>query len=265
MMVASLPADFATRYRFARRQLVLALAVVLVAGCTSTAPEDPLEPPEGYNVLFIGNSLTYTNNLPLMVEQLAPTVNGETMHAGMIALPNVALEDLWNAGEARTAIASGNWDMVVMQQGPSSLPESQAHLATWVSRFADEARANGVEPAVLMVWPPEGTDATFQAVIGGYANAATAANATLFPAGAAWFDLVSSTSPIDPYGPDRFHPSTQGTYLAALVVAAQLRGRTAVGLQSVLTLRNGETVVFNESDALSLQRRADAAIAAYAD
>ena len=74
--------------------------------------------------------------------------------------------------------------------------------------------------------------------------------------------LISSPAP---YGPDRFHPSTQGTYLAALVVAAQLRGRTAVGLQSVLTLRNGETVVFNESDALSLQRRADAAIAAYAD
>ena len=245
-------------------RFALGLIVVLAAGCSTTAPEEP-GVPEGYNVLFIGNSLTYTNNLPLMVEYLTPTVNGETMNAGMIALPNVALDDLWNQGEARTALSSGNWDMVVMQQGPSSQPEWQEHLATWVGRFADEARANGVEPAVLMVWPPEGPDATFEAVISSYANAADSASATLFPAGSAWFDLLSSTSPIDPYGPDRFHPSVEGTYLAALTVAAHLRGRSAVGMPSAFTLRNGENVLITESDALSLQRRADAALAAYAD
>ncbi|GAB5537466.1 MAG: hypothetical protein Rubg2KO_37150 [Rubricoccaceae bacterium] len=235
----------------------------MAAGCSATAPDETV--PEGYNVLFLGNSLTYTNNLPLMVENLAPTVGGEPLHVGMIAFPNVALEDLWNTGEARTALASGDWDMVVMQQGPSSLPESQAHLATWVDRFSEEARTNGVEPAVLMVWPPEGSDATFQAVIASYANAANAASATLFPAGSAWFDLRSRNSPIDPYGPDRFHPSVEGTYLAALIVAAQLRGRSAVGLPSAFALSSGETLVIDESAALSLQQRADAAIAAYAD
>jgi len=263
MLVSSLPICRLACWRPLLRQLVLSLAVVLAAGCSATAPEDEI--PEGYNVLFIGNSLTYTNNLPLMVEYLAPTVGGEPLHVGMIAFPNVALEDLWNAGDARTALASGNWDMVVMQQGPSSLPENQAHLATWVGRFAEEARTNGVEPAVLMVWPPEGSDATFQAVVSSYANAADAASATLFPAGAAWFDLRSRNSPIDPYGPDRFHPSVEGTYLAALTVAAHLRGRSAVGLPSAFTLSSGENLIIDESDALSLQRRADAALAAYAD
>lgn len=247
------------------RHFVLGLVLVLGSACTTTAPEDPVGPGEGYNVLFIGNSLTYTNSLPGMVEQLAPTVNGEPLNVGMIAFPNVSLEDLWNSGEARLAVASGDWDMVVMQQGPSSLPESQAHLATWVGRFAEEARAAGTEPAVLMVWPIEGTDATFQAVINGYANAAEAASAMLFPAGAAWFDLRSRNSPIDPYGPDRFHPSVEGTYLAALVVAARLRGSSAVGMRSAFTLRSGANVILRESDALSLQRRADDAIAAYAD
>ena len=103
------------------------------------------------------------------------------------------------------------------------------------------------------------------AVINGYANAAAAASATLFPAGAAWFDLRDRNSPIDLYGPDRFHPSVEGTYLAALTVAAHLRGRSAVGLPSAFTLSNGETVIINESEAQSLQRRADAALAAYAD
>lgn len=244
--------------------VLLSLLAVLAAGCSTTTPDDP-GVAEGYNVLFIGNSLTYTNSLPGMVEQLAPTVDGEMTHVGMIAFPNVSLEDLWLSGEARLAIASGDWDLVVMQQGPSSLPESQAHLATWVDRFADEARASGTEPAVLMVWPPEGSDATFEAVIDGYARAAVAADATLFPAGAAWFDLRARNSPIDPYGPDRFHPSVEGTYLAALIVAAHLRNRSAVGLASAFTIRGGQTVVIDQSDALSLQRRADAALAAFAD
>lgn len=248
------------------RQLVLALAVVLASGCSTTAPEDPLDPPDGYSVLFLGNSLTYTNNLPGMVEQLAPTVGGEDIHVGMLAFPNASLEDLWLSGEARVAVASGDWDLVVMQQGPSSLPENQAHLATWVARFAEEARAAGTEPAVLMVWPDkDATDARFQAVIDGYANAAESASSTLFPAGAAWFDLRSRNSPIDPYGPDRFHPSVEGTYVAAAIVAAHLRGRSAVGLPSSFTLSSGAVIHLSESDALSLQRRADAALAAYAD
>jgi hypothetical protein len=76
---------------------------------------------------------------------------------------------------------------------------------------------------------------------------------------------MDRNSPIDPYGPDRFHPSTEGTYLAALTVAARLRGRSAVGLPSAFTLSSGANVFISESDAQSLQRRADAAIAAYAD
>jgi hypothetical protein len=39
-----------------------------------------------------------------------------------------------------------------------------------------------------------------------------------------------STLPL--YGPDEFHPSTMGTYLAAMVVFERIYGRTAQGIQA---------------------------------
>ena len=58
-----------------------------------------------------------------------------------------------------------------------------------------------------------------------YANAARAARAELYPAGLAW-QLAWSRAPSLPlYGPDGFHPSPLGTYLAALVVTAGLTGK----------------------------------------
>jgi hypothetical protein len=49
------------------------------------------------------------------------------------------LEDHWNVGEARSALATHNFDVVVMQQGPSALLESQIDLQLWAKRWADEA------------------------------------------------------------------------------------------------------------------------------
>ena len=48
-----------------------------------------------------------------------------------------ALEDHWAEGSALEALRAGGWDAVVLQQGPSSLPESGANLTEWAARWAD--------------------------------------------------------------------------------------------------------------------------------
>src|SRR5215217_3527977 len=103
-------------------------------------------------VLYVGNSLTATNDLPAVVASLARS-SGRRVDYRTIAFGGYSLEDHWYQGDARAALASGRWDVVVMQQGPSALPEGQAHLREWATRFADEARANGTRPALLTVWP----------------------------------------------------------------------------------------------------------------
>ena len=56
-----------------------------------------------------------------------------------------SLEDHWNQGTAQRRIAEGGWSVVVLQQGPSSLPESQVDLRAWTARFDAVIRTHGSE------------------------------------------------------------------------------------------------------------------------
>ena len=87
--------------------------------------------------------------------------------------------------------------------------------------------------------------------------AAEEVDGLLFPAGLAW-QTAWKTDPAFPlYGPDRFHPSTLGTYLAALVVYAEVRDKSPVGLPSTFETRNG-TVTIPPAQALLAQKVAAA-------
>src|SRR5512132_95741 len=131
-----------------RRLGVIVVAAIasaaLAGGHGARAEARPLR------VLFVGNSLTTTNDLPAV---LAGRATGRSLEYRTIAFGGFALEDRWAQGDARAELASRTWDVVVMQQGPSALPESQINLREWASRFADEARAAWTRPALLTVWP----------------------------------------------------------------------------------------------------------------
>jgi hypothetical protein len=202
-----------------RRLLSIAL-VALLAGCAH-APRDSGEEP--LRVLFVGNSLTHTNDLPAVVATLARG-SGIQIEYRTIAPGGTSLEDHWNAGQVPAELASGDWDAVVMQQGPSALPESRLDLRQWATRLADLAREQGARPALMTVWPESYRAGALGDVIASYESAAKAAAADLYPAGRAWQAAWKRRPALPLYGPDGFHPSPLGTYLAALVVYAGLTG-----------------------------------------
>ncbi len=193
------------------------LAAALL-GCVSSAGAADAPP---VRVLFVGNSLTEWNDLPGRVAGLA-AATGRQLEYEAITFGGFSLEDHWNQGDARAAIATGRWNVVIMQQGPSALPESQVDLRLWAGRFADEARAVGTRPALLTVWPENYRRPALSDVIVSYRNAAEAAGAQLFPAGEAWHAAWDCNARLPLYGPDGFHPSPLGTYAAALVVYGRL-------------------------------------------
>jgi hypothetical protein len=191
------------------------IAALLTTGAVRAAPAEPLR------VLFVGNSLTETNDLPAAVASLAETA-GRRLETGAVIASGYSLEDHWTSSDATKEIASGEWDVVVLQQGPSSLPESQAHLKLWAQRFAALARKSGARPGLLTVWPESYRRSALGAVIASYRNAARAAGAELFPAGDAWRRAWACDRDLALYGSDGFHPSRLGTHLAALVVYGRL-------------------------------------------
>jgi len=201
----------------------LAAACVLLLTTPLACDEGISSPIRGdgeLRVLYIGNSLTYTNDVPGLVATIAEA-GGRSVAYGSIAEPNFSLEDHWNAGIA-DRIRAARADFVVLQQGPSSLPENQEHLRRWSERLAGAIRDAGGRPVLFMVWPSSDRAFVFDAVRDSYRNAAQAVGGLFAPAGETWRAVWSSDPQLTLYGPDGFHPTRLGSVAAALTLYAVL-------------------------------------------
>ena len=172
-------------------------------------------------ILYIGNSLTYTNDLPGLVEEIA-RLDGKKIISHSLSLPDYSLEDHWNDGKAETEIEKGSYDIVILQQGPSALPESQVLLLDYASRFAKVCKERNAKAALYMVWPFKSRLFDLDNVIRSYSNAAIKTGSLLCPAGLAWKYAWEADPAISLYGPDNFHPGMDGSVLAAMTVYAAI-------------------------------------------
>ena len=225
-------------------------AAAVVTGCSSSpsapSPTNTPGPADG-RVLFIGNSLTEANNLPAVLETLSRQGGGTPIGTASVVVGGFSLEDHWNQGTAQRRIAEGGWSIVVLQQGPSSLPESQVHLREWTTRFDAVIRANGARTALYMVWPESNRLTAFDAVSQSYARAAEDVNGMLLPVGEAWRAAWRRDPAVPLYGPDGFHPTTTATYLAALVTYQQITGRSPVGLPASTQMTADRALLLQEA------------------
>lgn len=183
-------------------------------------------------ILFIGNSLTAGHNLPAVLEALARADTGVRIETRAVVFPDHGLEEHWHRPEARGAIASQKWDVVVLQQGPSALPESQRVLRAYTRRFDGEIRKAGARTALYMVWPSKARSFDFDGVEASYRRAAEDVGGLLLPVGTAWRAAWKRDPDLALYGSDGFHPSPAGTLLAALVIYQEVTGRSVSDLAS---------------------------------
>jgi len=207
-----------------------ALATFLLAAAVAAGAED--QTAKTYRILLVGNSLTAANALPSMVKTLGEA-RGNSVELMPVAVNNFSLEDHWNHGEVRNAIEKGAWTHVVLQQGPSSLPESRVLLRDYVKRFAGDVTKAGARTALYMVWPAKARERDFDAVSESYRVAARDVDGVLLPAGDAWRDAWKIDPSLELYAEDGFHPSRLGSYLAALTIWRGLSGESAVGLPGI--------------------------------
>lgn len=206
-----------------------ALALTLILGVAQT-PAPPSSTPPTTRVLFVGNSLTLANDLPGLITRIGHA-DGRRIETETIARANFSLEDHWNQADARRAIARRGWDFVVLQQGPSALPESRTLLVDYVKRFDRVIREAGAKTALYMVWPSAARRGDFPGVSQSYKAAADAVGGLLIPAGDAWRAAWAIDADLGLYTSDGFHPTPLGTALAAMVVYERLTGRPAPAVE----------------------------------
>lgn len=197
------------------------LILALIINYSSLYSQQEINDNTKFNILFIGNSLTFTNNLPKLVKKYAKQ-QGIKINTKMIAFPNYAIEDHWNDGQVQKLISKQKFDFVIIQQGPSSQSEGRKMLIDYGEKYSNLCELNESKLCYFMVWPSLNYYHTFNDVIKNHEDAATINNSILLPVGRVWKDYIDTLKVYDYYSSDGFHPSIKGSQISAEVIVKHL-------------------------------------------
>ena len=242
--------------------IVLRLGMVALAtlGCLAGGVTTPALIGDGKPILFIGNSYTYVNDLPGIVQALADSA-GEKIAVETVAQPDFALVDHIAVGTAQREISKGGWAFVVLQQGPSSVEVNRDTLRLAVKTFAPSITAAGAKAALFSAWPTSGRLVDYPRAIESYQLAAADVNGVFLPIAGAWLKAWEKDPNLQLYASDGLHASVLGSYLAAVVIYSRLLNRPATGLPSALRLRSGALLTIDAGVGKKLQEAAASALA----
>ncbi len=218
--------------REARRRGVVCIAgwllVLLACGPAAAKPErvsgDGVEP---LRVLFIGNSLTFFNQMPTMVEELSRAGGCDRpVDAEMIARGG---ETFYGHTERRddsaplTVIARGGWDFVVLQENGRLMARSGLDSFPFASRLVRAARAAGATPIFYLTWAYCDRPETHSAILDAYTQIGSRLDVAIAPVGEVWRRVRVAAPGLELFDPDGVHPSPRGSYLAAWVILSTIQ------------------------------------------
>ena len=205
--------------------LLIIVAVSLAAG-TSLAQSKT-------RILFIGNSLTYVNDLPGLVAALADE-RGLKVEWEMAARGGYRFSQHVASPDTLKKIKAGNWDYVVLQE-QSQLPAfSRAQVKRDVFPYAKKlcAAIRATSPWVNIVFyetMAEKNGGMQTKLNQSYSDMAKANKAALAPVGELWADVRADRPALDLYADDT-HPNLTGSYLVALVIYTTIFKQRPLGL-----------------------------------
>ena len=201
-----------------------AVASALMLGGLACSPVTAEEGNSERSLLFIGNSLTYVNDLPAMVARVAEAAH-DTVRVAMVAGPNLAVIDHVNgSSDAVAQVGKGGWSFVVLQQGPTPGGVCRDTLVLAAMRLAPRIREGGSRAALFLPWARRGFPQSLEGAGESATLAARAVGGVVAPIGIAWRDALRADPSAPLYGSDGYHPAPAGTLLSALTIYERLFG-----------------------------------------
>ena len=212
--------------------LLMALAVILpiYAAKKTDAPADSVR------ILFIGNSFTYHNKMPQMVDSIA-TSQKRAVSITTVVKGCQRLSGHLQNERLHQLLKKGGWDFVVIQEQSTdpALPTAQVVEKVYPSAHALDSLIMAGSPDAkvifFMTWghkygyrepmpeyPPMNSYEGMQhRLITSYLEMAYDNDALCAPVGMAWKRVREERPDVVLYNNDCYHPSRIGSYLAANV------------------------------------------------
>ncbi len=219
--------------------LVVVLVGLVACAGAEPAPEAPMEPPATLGVpdpeapirvLFVGNSYTFSHDLPRVLEQIAAvTPEGPAIKTKMVAEPGWTLQQHWEDRRALAEIRGGSYQWVVLQGHSLSTVEARERLIEYGRRFDSAIDEAGAQTVLFQTWARRERPEMLEDVRVGYGALAAHTGAVVVPVGEAWAESWAAHPDIHLWHADGSHPSPAGTYLGAAAFYSAITRRSSVG------------------------------------
>ena len=202
--------------------LRIALAFSFFVSCSAYAearsPDKNSPPSKEVRVLFIGNSFTYVNDLPGMLDELSRSPGSpRVIRSEAVTYPGAWLLVHWRQQRAVEEIRKRKWDFVVLQE-QSALPvEDRATMYEYARLFDKEIKKAGATTMLFLTWAYRDQPEMQQGLDRAYFGLASEIHARVAPVGPAWKIALEATPALALHAEDGSHPTPLGTYLAACV------------------------------------------------
>ncbi|MDE0958393.1 MAG: SGNH/GDSL hydrolase family protein [Planctomycetota bacterium] len=176
-------------------------------------------------VLFVGNSFTFwrgglARHLETLSAAMVPPLGYQ---AEQVVQGGASLKVMWNQTDAANQIASGNFDVVVLQE---DLPETDvASFRNYSRKFVEAVRQAGARPILFMAWEYDRLDwISLDEIITAHRQVADQLQVEVAPVGLAWRNSKIQQPDLNMYARDAEHPSVAGMFLSLMVIEGTISG-----------------------------------------
>ena len=192
-------------------------------------------------VLFVGNSFTFFWNMPQMVEAMAKDhgVNLETFQS---TVGGSNFEQHWKkekGTKTREMLENEEYDYVVLQDHSMSTIDHPERFTTYAKKLIDKVREMNAEPLLSMTWAYDSNPLMQKTIRSSYLDLGKETGTKVVPVGAIFMKAREERPDLKMYFDDK-HPSSDGSYLIALIYYKFFTGNSVTEIPNRLSTKDAE-------------------------
>lgn len=199
------------------------------------------------NILFVGNSYTYFENMPQIVSLISDKTKTKLVTKKSV-VGGAKLSEHWlgkKGLKTQELITNGHFDIVVLQEYSMGSIDEPDSLIKYAKLFCELIKENGAKPYLYMTWAREKVPQYQEAINTVYSKVASQNNAVIIPVGLAWKLAMELRPNIKLFDDDGSHPNQLGAFLTACTCVGTILGKVPDNLGTFYSIEDayGEYVV----------------------
>ncbi len=199
---------------------------------------DVLDKNMKYNILFIGNSYTYYNDMPDVIFADIAKSAGYDIEVTKVTKGGWYLDGHADSSDESGAIVDvmlkkNKYDYVIIQEQSVCPAADPGRFYDGARSLLEKVKANGATPILYETWGRKTGNSTLTQygwtnesmtwkLAAAYKAIGSELSIEVAYAGLAFFDVYTNNRDIELYSDDGSHPSAAGSYLVALTIFAEI-------------------------------------------